>query len=291
MKKIRVAAYCRVSKGGAEPEHSLQAQIAYYTEMIRLRSDPSYQFVGVYAEIASGLNVKKRAQFQKLLRDCRKKKIDLIYTKSISRFARNTVDFLVTIRQLRKLGVDVFFENEHLYLSRERTETAMSIYAAFMEEESLQKSKSIRWGLKSGFASGNSRLASRICYGYTHDESGKLIAEPQESEIVRLIFDLYLGGISLSGISKELQRHGFLSPTGKETWTPRAIDKLLSNEKYTGNVLLQKTYVPNPFTGAQEENQGVITQYLYENNHEGIISKELFQAVQAEKQKRAKKKG
>ena len=289
MKKIRVAAYCRVSKGGMEPEHSLQAQITYYTEMIR--SDPDYQLVGIYAEIASGLNVKKRTQFQKLLRDCKKRKIDLIYTKSISRFARNTVDFLKAIRQLRKLGVDVFFENEHLYLSRERTETAMSIYAAFMEEESLQKSKSIKWGLKSGFASGNSRLANRVCYGYTHDESGKLIAEPQEAEIVRLIFDLYLGGMSLSGISKELQRRGVPSPTGKETWTPRAIDKLLSNEKYTGNVLLQKTYVPNPFSGKQEENQGKLTQFLYENNHEGIISKELFQAVQAEKQRRAKKNG
>ena len=238
MKKIRVAAYCRVSKGGTEPEHSLQAQISYYTDMIR--SDPNYQFVGVYAEIASGLNVKKRAQFQKLLRDCRKKKNDLIYTKSISRFARNTVDFLVAIRQLRKLGVDVFFENEHLYLSRERTETAMSIYAAFMEEESLQKSKSIKWGLKSGFASGTSRLANRICYGYTHNESGKLIAEPQEAEIVRLIFQLYLDGMSLSGISKELRKCGVPSPTGKETWTPRAVDKLLSNEKYIGNVLLGK---------------------------------------------------
>ena len=289
MKKIRVAAYCRVSKGGAEPEQSLQAQISFYTDMIR--SDPNYQFVGVYAEIASGLNVKKRAQFQKLLRDCRKKKIDLIYTKSISRFARNTVDFLVAIRQLRKLGVDVFFENEHLYLSRERTETAMSNYAAFMEEESLQKSKSIKWGLKSGFASGTSRLANRICYGYTHNESGKLIAEPQEAEIVRLIFQLYLDGMSLSGISKELRKCGVPSPTGKETWTPRAIDKLLSNEKYIGNVLLQKTYVPIPYTGKQEENCGIVTQYLYENNHKGIISEEIFNAVQAEKQRRARKNG
>ena len=287
MKKTRVAAYCRVSRGGTEPEHSLKAQVDFYKEMIN--SVPSFQLAGIYAEIASGLNTKGRPQFRKLLRDCKKGKIDLIYTKSISRFARNTVDFLSAIRQLRARGVDIFFENEHILLSSERTEMNMAIYAVFMEDESIQKSNNIKWGLKAGFASGESKLANRICYGYVHDAEGELVPDPQKAEIVRLIFQLYLEGKSLSGISKELQRRQIPSPTGKETWTSCAIDKLLSNEKYTGNVLLQKTYVPSPFTKTQEKNDGTQTQYIYENNHEGIISQEVFQAVQAEKQKRAKK--
>ena len=288
MKKTRVAAYCRVSRGGAEPEHSLQAQAAYYKEMIC--AAPSFQFAGIYAEIASGLNIKRRPQFRKLLQDCKKGKVDLIFTKSVSRFARNTVDFLNAIRQLRSWGVDVYFESERILLSKERTDITMSIYAAFMQDESIQKSNSIKWGLQAGFASGESKLANRICYGYMHDAEGALVPDPQKAEIVRLIFQLYLDGMSLSGISKELQKRHVPSPTGKETWTSRAIDKLLSNEKYTGNVLLQKTYVASPFTGEQEKNNGAYSQFLYENNHKEVVSQELFQAVQAEKQKRARNK-
>lgn len=288
MKKTRVAAYCRVSRGGAEPEHSLQAQAAYYKEMIC--AAPSFQFAGIYAEIASGLNIKRRPQFRKLLQDCKKGKVDLIFTKSVSRFARNTVDFLNVIRQLRSWGVDVYFENERILLSKERTDTTMSIYAAFMQDESIQKSNSIKWGLQAGFASGESKLANRICYGYMHDAEGALVPDPQKAEIVRLIFQLYLDGMSLSGISKELQKRHVPSPTGKETWTSRAIGKLLSNEKYTGNVLLQKTYVASPFTGEQEKNNGAHSQFLYENNHKEIVSQEIFQAVHAEKQKRARNK-
>lgn len=164
MKKTRVATYCRVSRGGAEPEHSLQAQAAYYKEMIC--AAPSFQFAGIYAEIASGLNIKRRPQFRKLLQDCKKGKVDLILTKSVSRFARNTVDFLNAIRQLRSWGVDVYFESERILLSKERTDITMSIYAAFMQDESIQKSNSIKWGLQAGFASGESKLANRICYGY-----------------------------------------------------------------------------------------------------------------------------
>lgn len=288
MKEIRVAAYCRVSKGGLEPEHSLQAQTEYYKEMIE--STPQYRLVGIYAEIASGLQIKKRPQFQKLLRDCRYRKIDLIYTKSISRFARNIVDFLGVIRKMRQWGVDIIFENEHLQLSKERTEFSMSLYAAFMEEESIQKSNSIKWGLKYGFSSGTSKLANRICFGYQHDAEGNLIVEPQQAEIVRLIFTLYLEGKSLSGISKELRQRGIPSPTGRETWTSRAIDKLLSNEKYIGNVLLQKTYVSSPFTKDQEVNDGILPQFLYENNHPGIIPPEMFEEVQNERRRRSRAK-
>lgn len=288
MKKTRVAAYCRVSRGGAEPEHSLKAQADFYKEMIC--STPSFQFAGIYAEIASGLNIKRRPQFRKLLQDCKKGKVDLIFTKSVSRFARNTVDFLNAIRQLRSWGVDVYFENERILLGKERTDTAMSIYAAFMQDESIQKSDSIKWGLQAGFASGESKLANRICYGYMHDADGTLVPDPQKAEIVQLIFQLYLDGMSLSAISKELQKRHIPSPTGKETWTSRAIDKLLSNEKYTGTVLLQKTYVASPFTGEQEKNNGAYSRFLYENNHKEIVSQEIFQAVQAEKQKRARKK-
>lgn len=242
--------------------------------------------VGIYADIASGVNKKKRIQFNRLIKDCKKKKIDIIVTKSISRFARNTVDFLEVIRMLKKVNVDVYFENEKVLLSKERNEFMVTTYAAIAQEESLMKSRSIKWGLENGYISGDSKIAKRRCYGYEND-NGDLIVNQEEACIVRDIYKMYLEGLSLSGIVKELHQRGIKSSTGKDRWTVSAIDKILSNEKYIGNVLLQKTYVSDALKHIQIKNNGEKAKYLYENNHEGIIDKKTFDLVQTEKAKRS----
>lgn len=282
--KKRVAAYCRVSTKKEIQLYSLEAQKQYYKNLIESNED--FIFVGIYADTASGLKKKDRVQFGKLLKDCKKKKIDIIYTKSISRFARNTLDFLEDIRKLKKMGVAIYFENEQIWLQKERSELTMTIYATVAQEESVSKSRITRWGLVSGFKSGTSKLANRVCYGYKQDKDGNLIIDEGQAKNVKLIFDLYLQGYSLSGIAKELSKRGIVSPTGKVTWTNVAIDKLLENEKYIGKALLQKTYVPNILDQKQKKNNGELTQYLYENNHVGIIDIEIFEAVKAEKARR-----
>lgn len=286
MKPLKAAAYCRVSKKEELQRHSLESQQKYYETHINAMGGCS--FAGVYADIKSGLSRRGRKQFNAMIQSCKRGRINIIYVKSISRFSRNTVDFLTAIHDLKKAGVDIIFENEQIQASKERDEFRMTTLAAIAQEESVRKSQSIKWALKVGFATGLSGLANRVCYGYTHDDSGNLIPDPEKAPIVKLIFDLYLNGMSLSGISKELHRLSIPSPTGRDTWTPCAIDKLLSNEKYKGNVLLQKTYVPDVLQQCQVKNSGELTQYLYENNHIGIIDEALFDSVQIEKQRRSK---
>lgn len=285
MKLLRAAVYCRISTAEDIQLHSLESQTKYYESYIE--THPDYVFAGMYVDTASGTKRKGRLQFTKMIQDCRKGKIDIILTKSISRFARNSLDFLTIIRELKALGVDMYFENEQILLSRERNEFRMTTLAAVAQEESLMKSRSIRWALNVGFTTGTSKLANRPCYGYINDDNGELVIDPTSAETVKMIFRLYLNGHSLSGIAKELHRLGIPSPTGKETWTACAIDKILSNEKYVGIVLLQKTYISDALKGVQVKNNGEQARYLYENNHIGIIDQEIFDAVQAEKKKRS----
>lgn len=285
MKPLRTAVYCRISTDEDTQQHSLEFQKEYYESYIN--EDPDYVFSGIYVDIASGTNCRKRLQFTKMIQDCRKRKINIIFTKSISRFARNSFDFLTTIRELKALGVDVYFETEKILLSKERNEFRMTTLAAVAQEESFMKSRSIKWALNVGFTTGTSKLANRSCYGYTNDDNGNLVIDSDKADTVRMIFRLYLDGYSLSGIGKELHRLKIPSPTGKETWTACAIDKILSNEKYVGIVLLQKTYVSDVLKGIQVKNNGEQARYLYENNHVGIIAQETFDAVQEEKKRRS----
>ncbi|MCH5197449.1 MAG: recombinase family protein, partial [Oscillospiraceae bacterium] len=280
MKLLKTAVYCRISTAEDIQLHSLESQRKYYESFIE--AHPGYVLTGIYADTASGTKRRGRLQFTKMIQDCRKGKIDIIFTKSISRFARNSLDFLIIIRELKALSVDVYFENEQILLSKERNEFRMATLAAVAQEESLMKSRSIRWALNVGFTTGTSKLANRPCYGYVNDAKGELVIDPASAETVKMIFRLYLDDHSLSGIAKELYRLRIPSPTGKETWTACAIDKVLSNEKYVGIVLLQKTYVPDVLKGVQVKNNGEQARYLYENNHIGIIDQETFEAVQAE---------
>lgn len=209
-----------------------------------------------------------------MLDDCTSHKLDIIFTKSISRFGRDTVETIEALGKLKSAGVRVIFEQEELDTANTDSDLMISIIESFAQAENESRSENIKWGIKQGAASGVSKLYDRKCYGYKHDEDGKLIIDEETAENVKIIFDLYLNGQSVLGIIKELEKRKIPSPTGKEKWCKRTIDVMLSNEKYTGDVRLLKT-------GKSE------VHYLATDNNPTIISKETFEAVQIEKRRRS----
>ena len=277
MQCLRVAAYCRVSTEQEEQRGSLEAQELYYSQMIS--KNPFWTNAGVFSERVSGLNVKERSEFQAMMRKCRRRRIDLILTKSISRFGRNTLDMLKALRELRTLGIEGHFEKEDLWLSRQEMETLLSVYCAFAQSESESMSRDIRWGIRQGFRSGTSGSADFVCFGYKRGDDGRLTIDEPDAKVVRKIFEMRAEGLSLGAISEWLHEHGIPSPTWKPRWSRETIRKLLRNEKYTGDVLLQKTFVKDMFSGQQVKNRGELAKVLIENHHPAIVSRELFQAV------------
>ena len=265
----KVAVYCRVSTQQEVQYNSLEAQRTYYERLIENR--PEWTLVGIYADQASGRNNKKMNDFQRMLADCRARKIDLILVKSISRMGRNTVEFLKACSELNCLGVEVFFEVEKVYASDPRAVRMLTIFAGLYQNESEAKSFAIAWGHRVRFADGSSKMANRICYGYEHDENGELVPVPKEAEVVRMIYAWRSQGWSLRRISVELQQRDIPSPRGKVKWGIETIRKILQNEKYHGDVLLQKTYVANFFTSRQAANKGEYAKYLISRHHEAII--------------------
>ena len=215
-----------------------------------------------------------RKEFNRLLEDCNSRKIEIVITKNISRFGRDTVEILDALNQLRTLGVRVIFEQEELDTANTDSDLMISIIESLAQAENESRSDNIRWGIKQRAASGTSKLYDRKCYGYKHDKEGHLIIDEETAKNVKLIFDLYLSGQSVIGLIKELEKRKILSPTGKEKWCKRTIDVMLSNEKYTGDVKLLKS-------GNSE------VQYLSTDNNPAIISKEVFEAVQVEKARRS----
>lgn len=204
--------------------------------------------------------------------DCRAGKIDFILIKSISRMGRNTVDLLEACGELRNLGVEVFFEVERLYTSDPKAVRMLTIFASLHQNESETKSFAITWGYRMRFADGSSKMANRVRYGYKHNEEGELVSIPEEAEVVRTVYTWYSQGWSLRKISAELQQRAIPSPRGNSKWGIETIRKILQNEKYRGNVLLQKTFVADFFTGRQAKNRGEYEQYLLCNHHEAIIN-------------------
>lgn len=265
----RVAAYCRVSTMQEIQHHSLEAQRDYYEKLIASR--PHWIFVGVYTDQVSGRHNLKMQDFQRLLGDCRNRKIDLILVKSISRMGRNTVQFLQACNELNDLGVDVFFEVEKLHINDPQAVRLLTIYASLYQNESESKSALITWGIRVRFANGSSGFANRPCYGYRRNPAGLLEIVPEEAEIVRQIFRWHREGRSLRYIAKALGNMGINSPRGHTNWSVETIRKILNNEKYYGNVLLQKTYISNYFTGRQSVNNGELERYLLERHHSAII--------------------
>jgi DNA invertase Pin-like site-specific DNA recombinase len=255
-------------------------QVKYYRKYIKRHIN--WQLVGIYVDQMSARTIHKRKQFQRMMKLCRENKIDLIITKSIKRFGRNTVDLLKTFRELRSLQVEVFFELENMYISDPKTELIFTIYASMAQQESENLSQDIKWGIHHAFRTGTSKLLVRPCYGYRQKTIQnkdntiitKLVIYEQEAVIVRQIFKWKDEGLSLRQISKLLHGKNIPSPTGKPTWTAETINKLLHNEKYTGNVMLQKTYVPDMLKAKQVKNDKYVTAYYMKNMHEGIIKAE-----------------
>lgn len=268
----RVGIYCRVSTNSADQLKSLTAQVSALTRLIAV--NPKWLLVDVYIDIASSKTGSSRKEFSRLLKDCQSHDLEIILTKSISRFGRDTVEILDALNQLKILGVRVIFEQEQLDTADTDSDLMISIIESIAQTENESRSDNIKWGIKQRAAQGTSKLYNRKCYGYHNDEDGNLTIDEKEAKNVRVIFNLYLKGKSILGIVKELERLGIKSPTGKAIWPKRTIDVMLSNEKYAGNVRLLDD-------GKHE------AYYLSEDNNPAIISNETFQAVQIEKQHRS----
>ena len=268
----RVGIYCRVSTNSTEQLKSLTAQVSALTRLTA--ANPKWLLVDVYIDIASSKTGSSRKEFSRMLQDCKSRDIEIILTKSISRFGRDTVEILDALNKLKVLGVRVIFEQEQLDTADTDSGLMISIVESFAQAENESRSDNIKWGIKQRAAQGTSKLYNRKCYGYYNDKDGNLAINEAEAKNVRLIFNLYLQGKSVLGIVRELERLGIKSPTGKTTWTKRTIDVMLSNEKYTGTVRLL-------------DNGKHDSYYRAENNNPAIIPKETFQAVQIEKQHRS----
>lgn len=275
--QLRVAAYCRTSTDQEEQNSSLENQIAYYTAFIQ--NNPMWRFVAVYADQASGLHTKNRPGYRKLLRDCRKGKIDLILVKSLSRFGRDAREAISTIRKLKQINVGIYIELGGI-ITMKTPDSVIDLYTAFAQAESQTRSESIKFGIQNRMRSGRTILNHRQFLGYTKGPDGVLQIVPEEAEIVQKIFDLYIQGNGVRKIKKYLESHGIKTVTGKTEWSTSTIDRMLSNEKYVGRVLMQKTYTPDFLTGRQVKNTGQKEMYLVENAHEPIIDQETFDKVQ-----------
>lgn len=281
----RVAIYSRVSTSSTEQLNSLINQISYLTRLISGKLN--WRLVDIYFDVQSGGSTKNRSEFQRMIADCEAKKIDIIVTKSVSRFGRNTIDTLNTINKLRKWNVDVYFENEELHTFDSQSELIISILETVAQQENVERSQNIRWGMCRKIESGESQLLRRKCYGYTLDEDNKLQISESEAVVVRLIFDLYMQGFSIIGIMRELERKSIKSPTGKDSWSKRTIELLLSNEKYTGEVIVFKTYNDGFIDTKRRINMGEKTRYIASDCNPVIITKEQFEEVQNEKLRRS----
>ncbi|WMJ87807.1 recombinase family protein [Anaerocolumna sp. MB42-C2] len=278
----RVAAYARVSNDTEVLLHSFSAQISHYSTLIQ--KNPEWTYVGVYAdEGITGTNTDKRDNFKRLVADCDAGKIDIILTKSISRFARNTVDLLETVRHLKDIGVEVRFERENISSMNGDGELLLTILASFAQEESRSMSENIKWAIKKGFERGEPHSASRA-FGYEWD-GGQYRIVPKEAETIKYIFEQYLAGVSTLQLPKLLIIKGIVGINGNPL-SRASIKDILQNEIYIGNLVLQKSYSPK--IRKRKHNYGELQKYLVEEAHEPIISKELFQAVQNARVERGK---
>ncbi len=283
--KRRTAAYARVSTDSEEQLTSYEAQVDYYTKYIKERAD--WEFVRVYTdEGISATNTKKRDGFKQMVADALDGKIDLIITKSVSRFARNTVDSLVTVRQLKEKGVEVYFEKENIYTLDSKGELLITIMSSLAQEESRSISENVTWGQRKRMADGKVSLPYGQFLGYEKGEDGLPKIVESEAEIVQMIFRLFMEGKTPSAIAKQFASQGISSPGGKKTWQVATVKSILTNEKYKGDALLQKRFTVDFLTKATKVNEGEVPQYYVQNSHPAIIEPEEFDAVQAEIERR-----
>jgi site-specific DNA recombinase len=285
-----VAAYCRVSSDKDEQLNSYENQVSYYTALIN--ENPDWEMSDVYAdEGISGTNTDKRDEFHRMIKDAEEGKIDLIITKSISRFARNTVDTLNYTRKLKALGVAVKFEKENINTMEASGELMMTIFSSLAQEESRSISENSKWGIVKGFKDGKVFCNTTRFLGYDKDENGNLIINEEEAEIIKRIYKEYLEGKSYQKIADGLEKDDITTSTGNKKWWDSTIVGILKNEKYYGALLQQKTVTVDFLSHKRVKNRGYADQYLIEDNHSPIVSKEVFEAVQEEMECRATLKG
>lgn len=285
--KRRTAAYARVSTDSEEQLTSYEAQVDYYTRYIKERSD--WEFAGVYTdEGISAVNTKKRDGFKRMVADALAGKIDLIVTKSVSRFARNTVDSLTTVRRLKEKGVEVFFEKENIYTFDGKGELLITIMSSLAQEESRSISENVTWGQRKRFADGKVSMPYKRFLGYEKGEDGTPKIIESEAGIIRMIYRLFMEGKTSSAIARHLAENGILSPGGKKNWQVATINSILTNEKYKGDALLQKSFTVDFLSKKMKENEGEVPQYYVQNSHPAIIESDEFDAVQVEIERRKK---
>ena len=287
-KKRRVAGYARVSTDHEDQSTSYEAQVDYYTSYIKSRDD--WEFVAIYTdEGISATSTKKREGFKAMIADALAGKIDLIVTKSVSRFARNTVDSLTTVRKLKDEGIEIYFEKENIWTLDSKGELLITIMSSLAQEESRSISENVTWGQRKRMADGKVSFAYSRFLGLDKDkETGKIVVNPEQAETVRLIFHLFLEGMTPHSIAANLTSRGIKTPAGKDVWNQQTVRRMLSNEKYKGDALLQKEFTVDFLQKKMKKNEGEIPQYYVEGNHEAIISPAVFDMVQAELAKRTK---
>lgn len=288
-RQLRVAAYCRVSTKREEQLNSYEVQVKHYTE--RIQSEPKWTLVGIYADKGiTGTSVKKRDEFNKMIRKCKQGKIDMIITKSIARFARNTVDCLTHTRMLKDLGVDVYFEEQGIHSTDPGAEFYITIYGSIAQSESENISANVKWGKAQSARDGKVSFHYKNFLGYRRGENGQPEIDPEQAAIVRLIYEKFLAGDSYSAIAKYLMDNGVPTPAGKEKWCETTIRSILSNERYKGDAVINKTFITDCLTKKVQANNGERPKYYVENNHPAIIDAATFGRAQEERARRSGKR-
>ena len=281
----RTCGYARVSTDNEEQLGSYEAQMAYYTQFIR--EHEGWQFAGLYSdEGITGTSIRRRKGFQKMITDAIDGKIDLIVTKSISRFARNTVDSISTIRRLKAKGVEVFFEKDGLWTFDPTAELTISILSSIAQEESRNLSQNVTWGQRARFAAGKVSMPYKSFLGYDRGEDGTPVVNEEQAEVVRRIYAMFIDGMTISAIAKKLSKEGIPTPGGKEKWQTQVVESILTNEKYKGDALLGKTFCTDFLTKKMKKNEGEVPQYYVQGSHPPIVGVELFDHVQSELKRR-----
>lgn len=284
-RRLRVAAYGRVSTEEEEQQSSYEAQCSYYTE--KIMANPEWTFAGMFAdEGITGTSTKKREDFNRMIRKCKQGKIDLILTKSISRFARNTLDTINYTRMLRAMGIGIYFEKENINTLDMDSEMLITMLGAFAQAESESISRNVAWGKRKAIQSGKVFVNFNRLYGYYLNDDGNPAINADQAEAVRFMFARYVAGDTTRIIAQKLDETGFQTPSDKKTWEHATIKAILKNEKYCGDVLAQKTFKDSVIGGKVKKNTGQLPQVLVQNNHPAIISRELFYEVQAEMKRR-----
>lgn len=281
----RAAAYARVSTAHEEQLTSYAEQIGYYTNYIKERSD--LEFAGVYTdEGITGTSTKHREGFKRMIADALAGKIDLIIAKSVSRFARNTIDSLTTIRLLKEHNVECYFEKENIHTFDSRGELLLTIMAAIAQEESRSVSQNCTWGQRKRFSDGKVTVPFKRFLGYDRSKDGSLVVNEEQAATVRRIYDEFLQGSTPYAIAKGLTEDGIPTPGGKEIWSKNVVKSILTNEKYKGDALLQKVFTVDYLTKVKKKNEGELAQYYVEGSHEAIIPPETWEKVQEEFERR-----